>query len=195
MTDSFPAERILVGVTGSVAAMHMPAIVSAMRALWSVEITVVMTRAAEQFVTPKALAICSRRPVARDADRPSAEPGVDHIELTRWADLMLVMPATADLIGKVANGLAPDLLTTCVLAATVPVALAPSMNEAMWAKPAVQRNAARLRADGYGVIPPATGVAAADGAVADGAMAPLPVAEAWLRRWLAPRSAGAIHAV
>jgi phosphopantothenoylcysteine synthetase/decarboxylase len=115
------------------------------------------------------------------------DPTVVHLDLTRWADLMLVMPATANVLGKAAAGIADDVLTTCILAATSPVVFVPSMNDAMWVKPAVQRNVATLRADGYGVIPPAVGLAAVDGKPGEGATPDILVVLRWTRRFLNER--------
>ncbi|GAB3960493.1 hypothetical protein GCM10027614_82550 [Micromonospora vulcania] len=91
---------------------------------------------------------------------------VPHLALTAWADLVLVLPATANTLAKAALGIADNLVGTCVLAATAPVVLVPSMNAAMWQRPAVQRNVAQLRADGYGVVPPVPVLALSTGTLA-----------------------------
>lgn len=179
----FPARRVLLGVTGSIAAADTPAIVLALRQMCGIEIRAVMSTAASSFVTPKALAVATGHRVVTEESFRAATPDVDHVELTRWADLVLILPATADVLGKAAHGLAPDALTTCVLAAGCPVVFVPSMNSTMWGKPAVQRNVETLRADGYGVIPPAKGFSIANGTVQEGAMPLLPDILAWIVRW------------
>ena len=116
-----------------------------------------MTRAAQAFITPLTLQALSGYPVRTDLLSPEAEAGMDHIALARWADRVLIAPATADLIARLACGLADDLLTTLVLATEAPVAIAPAMNHQMWAHPATQENAERLAARGLRIIGPAVG--------------------------------------
>ena len=165
-----PARRILLGVSGSIAAYTVPQSILWLRHVLGVEIRAIMTRQATTMVAPRAVAVASGHPVALDSDGLPNDPAVPHIELTRWADVMLVLPASANLIGKAANGIADDVLTTCIIAAACPVVFVPSMNEIMWRKPAVQRNVATLQADGHGVIFPVEGVALADGKPTVGAM-------------------------
>lgn len=116
-----------------------------------------MTRAAQAFITPLTLQALSGHPVRTDLLSPEAEAGMDHIALARWADQVLIAPATADLIARLACGLADDLLTTLVLATEAPVAIAPAMNHQMWAHPATQENAERLATRGLRIIGPAVG--------------------------------------
>ncbi len=99
----------------------------------------------------------SGHPVHLDLLDPAAEAAMGHIELARWADLILVAPATADLMARLAQGVANDLLTTLVLATDAPVALAPAMNQAMWRDPATQGNAQRLLERGFRLFGPAAG--------------------------------------
>lgn len=178
--------RILLGVTGSVSATHASAMVVALQRICGHQVRCVVTAAATQFVTPTSLAIASGNPVLTDHRDPNS-PTVDHMEAARWADLLLVMPATADFLGRTAGGLAPDLLGTCLLAAECPVVLVPSMNPAMWAKPAVRRNCATLRADGIGVVSPGLGFSAHDGTLGEGSMPPLPAVLTWIDGWTAER--------
>ena len=117
----------------------------------------VLTRAAQQFVTPlSATALAGQRARSElfDADD---EAGMDHIALARWADVVLVAPASADFMARAAHGLADDLATTLLLATTAPVLMAPAMNPRMWEHPATRRNVARLLADGVRIIDPQTG--------------------------------------
>lgn len=154
-TDNHP-KRILLGIGGGVAAYKTIELVRHLRSL-KVEIIPVLTANAQRFVTPTALqAVAGGRPRVDlwDAD---AEAGMGHIELARWADAVLVAPATANLIARLAAGLADDLLTTLCLATEAPLFLAPAMNTKMWEHPATVRNIARLRADGATVLGPADG--------------------------------------
>ena len=131
---------------------------------------VVMSAAATRFVGPVTLQALSGRPVATDQWQPLAANGMDHIELVRAADALVVAPASADCIGKAANGLGDDLLSTLLLARdAIPTLLAPAMNRAMWANASVQRNVQRLRMDGVGIAGPASGEQAC-GEVGEGRM-------------------------
>lgn len=177
--------HVLLGVCGSAGAAHAPALAGALSTLGGVEVKSVLTRAALEFTTARALQLNTRHRAYCDED---AFDGVAHLELTRWADLVLVMPATANSLAVAASGAAPDLLSTCIVAATSPVVFVPSMNEVMWGKAAVQRNVATLRTDGHGVIPPGCGPAAVDGKVGRGALPPMPEILAWLGSWLADRT-------
>ena len=151
-----------------------------------------LTRSATELISPRSIAVATGHPVLLDdGDGAGAnDPTVVHLNLTRWADLMLIMPATANVLGKAAAGIADDALTTCILAATSPVVFVPSMNDAMWTKPAVQRNVATLKDDGYGVIPPAVGLAAVDGKSGEGAMPDIMAVLRWTRRFLDAEAAG-----
>ena len=131
---------------------------------------VVLTQGAAQFVTPVTLQALSGRPVRDDLWDQEAEAAMGHIELARWADLILVAPATAHFMANLAQGAAPDLLTTLCLASNAPVLLAPAMNQAMWRDAATQRNAATLAADGKRLVGPDDGEQAC-GDVGPGRMA------------------------
>lgn len=121
------------------------------------QVRVVMTPAAQAFVGPLTFQALSGNPVRVDILDPAAEAGMDHIELARWADLVLVAPATADLMARLAMGLADDLLTTLALATQAPLVLAPAMNQRMWQHPATQANARLLRDRGVRLLGPAAG--------------------------------------
>jgi len=165
-----PARRILIGISGSIAAYTVPQSILWLRHVLGADVRVILTRQAATMVAPRALAVASGGPVTLDDAGSTNDPSVPHIDLTRWADVLLVLPASANLIGKAANGIADDILTTCILAAACPVVFVPNMNEIMWRKPVVQRNVATLQADGHGVILPIEGVALADGRPTVGAM-------------------------
>lgn len=138
-------KRILVGITGGIAAYKSAELVrELMRA--GAEVRVVMTEAAQEFITPLTLQALSGQPVHRSLLDEEAEMGMGHIELARWADLLLVAPATADFIARLASGMGNDLLTTLCLATRAPLALAPAMNEKMWLHPVTQANVEKLKA-------------------------------------------------
>src|SRR6188474_531987 len=149
-------ERILLGVTGGIAAYKSAEIVRRLRERGA-EVQVVMTGAARQFVTPLTFQALSGRPVRTDLWDDAAEAAMGHIELARWADRILIAPASADFLARLAHGLASDLLTTLCLATDVPIAVAPAMNRLMWANAATRANVALLAARGIEVIGPAEG--------------------------------------
>ena len=149
-------ERILLGVTGGIAAYKSAEIVRRLKERGA-EVQVVMTGAARQFVTPLTFQALSGRPVRTDLWDEAAEAAMGHIELARWADRILVAPASADFLARLAHGLASDLLTTLCLATDVPITVAPAMNRLMWANAATRANMALLAARGIDVIGPAEG--------------------------------------
>ena len=150
------AKRILLGVSGGIAGVKSPELVRHLRFLGA-EIVPVLTRNAHHFVTPTALQALSGNRPRTDLWDAEAEAAMGHIELARWADAVVVAPATANVLAKLANGLADDLLTTLCLATTAPLFLAPAMNTKMWEHPATLRNVARLQADGAAVLGPGDG--------------------------------------
>lgn len=152
-------KTIIIGVCGGIAAYKTADLVSRLRKL-EAEVHVVMTRAATHFITPLTLATLSQNPVAVEMFGESHQPYIRHIELARGADLVLIAPATANIIGKIANGIADDLLTTLVMASTAPVVLAPSMNVHMFENPILQENLQKLSRLGFRIIQPAEGVLA-----------------------------------
>ncbi len=148
-------KKILVGVTGGIAAYKTPFVVRQLVEK-KAAVRVVMTEAAKNFVTPLVLETLSGRPVASDLF-PQQFASTHHIELARWPDLIVVAPATADFIGRVANGLVPDLLCNVLLATKSEVLLAPAMNTEMWYHAQVQANCAKLEKLGYERIGPEEG--------------------------------------
>ena len=148
--------RILVGVTGGIAAYKAPMLVRELRQAGA-EVQVVMTASATEFVTATTLQAVSGQPVRDTLWDAAAEASMGHIELARWADLILIAPATADRLSRLASGHADDLLGALCLATRSPIALAPAMNQVMWEAPATQRNLATLKSDGVHLIGPATG--------------------------------------
>src|ERR1700733_5573146 len=149
-------KHILLGVTGGIAAYKSADLVRRLRERGA-EVQVVMTDGAREFVTPMTFQALSGRPVRTDLWDPTAEASMGHIELARWADLVLIAPATADFLARLAGGRADDLLATTCLATAAPIALAPAMNQQMWANPATQANVALLKERGVHVFGPGTG--------------------------------------
>jgi phosphopantothenoylcysteine decarboxylase/phosphopantothenate--cysteine ligase len=148
--------EIIVGVSGGVAAYKAAALTSLL-VQQGAGVTAVLTRNARRFVGPATFAALTGRPVATRTFDPGVHPLGAHIELAARADLVIVAPASADLLAKVAGGAADDLLTTLLLCAECPVVMAPAMNSAMWAKASVQRNVRQVAADGVQIIQPGTG--------------------------------------
>ena len=135
--------RILLGVTGGIAAYKSAELVRLLIKAGA-EVRVAMTAAAREFVTPLTFQALSGNPVHEHLLNPAAEAGMGHIELARWADLVLIAPASADFLARLCHGHANDLLTTTCLATTAPIAVAPAMNQAMWSNPLTQRNLGNL---------------------------------------------------
>ncbi len=150
------SKKILVGVCGGIAAYKTVELVRLL-CKQGAEVRVVMTASAQRFITDLTFQAISGNPVAIDLLDSEQERAMGHIQLARWADQILIAPATADFMGRLAGGLADDLLTTLCLAAECPVMLAPAMNQAMWKKPVVQDNITRLKRYGYEFIGPACG--------------------------------------
>ncbi|SMX26913.1 Coenzyme A biosynthesis bifunctional protein CoaBC [Pelagimonas phthalicica] len=149
-------KRILLIIGGGIAAYKCLDLIRRLRERGAA-VTPVMTRAAEEFVTPLSVSALAGEEVHRDLFDLTKEAEMGHIQLSRVADLVVVAPATADLMGKMANGLASDLATTLLMATDTPVMIAPAMNVRMWDHPATQRNLAQLVADGVAVVGPNEG--------------------------------------
>ena len=148
--------RILLGVTGGIAVYKSPDLVRRLIEKGA-EVQVVMTEAAQKFVTPTTFQAVSGRPVRVGLWDEAAEAAMGHIELARWAELVLIAPATADFIARLAGGRADDLLTTLCLATEAPVVIAPAMNRVMWANKATQSNVGVLESRGIRILGPAAG--------------------------------------
>jgi len=163
MTSKNNSKTIVIGITGSIAAYKAADIVSQLRQR-GYEIFVVMTHGAKNFITPLTLQTLSRNPVLHDLSEEGApsetswHPG--HIELADRADLLLVAPATASAIARLAHGFADDALSAVALATRAPLVIAPAMNGKMWDHPATQENILRLRKRGAEFIGPASGMLA-----------------------------------
>ncbi|NBB70262.1 MAG: bifunctional phosphopantothenoylcysteine decarboxylase/phosphopantothenate--cysteine ligase CoaBC [Alphaproteobacteria bacterium] len=154
--SALEGKKVLVGVTGGIAAYKAPELVRRLRDAGS-QVRVVMTAGAEAFITPLTLQAVSGHRVRQHLLDPEAEAGMGHIELARWADEILVAPATAHAIARFAAGLADDLLGTLLLATEARVWLAPAMNRVMWAAPSVRDNCALLESRGVRILGPGSG--------------------------------------
>ncbi|MHA7850733.1 bifunctional phosphopantothenoylcysteine decarboxylase/phosphopantothenate--cysteine ligase CoaBC [Roseovarius sp.] len=150
------SKRILLIIGGGIAAFKSLDLIRRLRERGA-EVTPVLTRAGEEFVTPLSVSALAGQKVFRDLFDLTDEAEMGHIELSRSADLIMVAPATADLMAKMAAGLASDLASTLLLATDTPVLIAPAMNVRMWQHPATQRNIATLKADGIGFVGPEHG--------------------------------------
>ena len=150
------SKRILLIIGGGIAAFKALDLIRRLRERGA-DVTPVLTRAGEEFVTPLSVSALAGRKVFRDLFDLTDEAEMGHIELSRSADLIVVAPATADLMAKMVGGLANDLASTLLLATDAPVLIAPAMNVRMWQHPATQRNIATLKADGIGFVGPESG--------------------------------------
>lgn len=148
--------RVLLGVTGGIAAYKSPDLVRRLREQ-GIEVQVVMTEGAKQFITPLTLQAVSGRPVRDSLWDRAAEAAMGHIELARWADLVMVAPASADFLARLAQGEASDLLATVCLATAAPIHVAPAMNRLMWASEATQASVKCLRERGVTLHGPGVG--------------------------------------
>lgn len=173
---SLAGKRLLLIISGGIAAYKSLDLIRRLRERGAV-VTPVMTAGAQQFVTPLAVGALSATPVYTDLFSREDEQDVGHIRLARDCDLIVIAPATADLMAKMANGLADDLASTVLLATDRPVLVAPAMNPKMWSHPATMRNVARLKQDGIHFIGPMAGEMAEKGEAGLGRMAePLEIA-------------------
>ncbi len=179
---SLSERRVLLGVSGGIAAYKAADLVRRLKEAGA-DVQVVMTAGAQQFVTPLTFQALSGRAVRTSLLDPSAEAAMGHIELARWPDLILIAPASANVLAKLAHGLADDLLSTLCLASDRPITVAPAMNRLMWAHAATQANVATLSARGVRIIGPGSG-AQSCGETGDGRMTePLQIREALARQF------------
>jgi phosphopantothenoylcysteine decarboxylase/phosphopantothenate--cysteine ligase len=151
-----PKKRILLGVTGGIAAYKSPDLVRRLIERGA-DVQVVMTEGAQRFVTATTFQAVSGRPTRSDLWDENAEAAMGHIELARWAELVLVAPASADFIARLAGGRADDLLATLCVATEAPIVLAPAMNRVMWSNKATQANIELLSSRGVRILGPGSG--------------------------------------
>ncbi|MDA0976938.1 MAG: bifunctional phosphopantothenoylcysteine decarboxylase/phosphopantothenate--cysteine ligase CoaBC [Proteobacteria bacterium] len=152
-------KRVLLGITGGIAAYKSAELVRRLQDEGA-DVRVTMTQAAQAFITPLTLQALSNHPVHLDLLDAETESVMGHIELARWADVIIVAPATADFLARLVAGHGDDLLTTICLAAECPIAVAPAMNQAMWGKVSTQQNLTTLRDRGISIFEPGDGLQA-----------------------------------
>lgn len=156
MLQTLAQKHILLGISGGIAAYKSADLVRRLKERGA-DVRVILTDAAQHFITPLTLQAVSGNPVSTSLLDPAAEAAMGHIELAKWADIVLIAPASADIIARLAHGLANDLLTTCVLATAAPVAVAPAMNQQMYKNIATQNNLATLKAHNFYIYGPGVG--------------------------------------
>ncbi|BCL71504.1 coenzyme A biosynthesis bifunctional protein CoaBC [Vibrio nigripulchritudo] len=154
--QTLAGKKILLGISGGIAAYKCAELTRRLTERGAT-VQVVMTKAAKEFITPLTMQAVSGRPVSDSLLDPAAEASMGHIELAKWADLVLLAPATADLIARMAAGMGNDLLTTLVLATDAPIAVSPAMNQQMYANIATQTNIQTLADRGMHIWGPASG--------------------------------------
>ncbi|OLC69889.1 MAG: phosphopantothenate synthase [Betaproteobacteria bacterium 13_1_40CM_4_64_4] len=180
-----PLRRIVLGITGGIAA-YKAAELTRLLIKEAIAVDVVMTAAATQFIAPMTLQALSGNPVLTDLWNSGAANAMGHIDLSRHVDAILIAPASADFIAKLAHGHGDDLLSTLCLARNCPLLVAPTMNVQMWTNPATQRNVAQLKADGIEILGPGSGGQAC-GEVGDGRMIEPEEIMAALIAWSQPK--------
>lgn len=152
MTRDRQLDHLLVGVSGSAAVFNLLSYLAVLRAAFAREVRVVMTPAAHALLPASTVAFACERVFVDGAPTLEKKPG--HVELAHWSDMFVVLPASANVLGQAAQGVASNLLTTTVLASPRPVVFCPNVNDVMWRKRAVQRNVRTLREDGHLVLEP-----------------------------------------
>jgi len=152
-------KTILLGVTGSIAAYKAPAILRKLKSLGA-NVIVAMTKAGTEFVTPLTFKALSGNPVLVEMFEPATEWQIEHVILAQKVDLVLIAPATANIMGKIASGIADDMVSLTVMATKAPVVIAPAMNVNMYESPIVQENIKKLEGLGYTFVEPGVGVLA-----------------------------------
>lgn len=157
MIEKFLVNNLLLGVTGSVGVLTVPYYIKLLRESIAKKVHVMMSHSAQKFVTPYTMKLYSGNHVFTDSFDISDDVRVPHIELTQKCDMFVIMPATANIIGKVANGICDDLISTSVMACVAPVVFIPSMNPNMWFSKANQKNVSVLKELGHHVLPPSEG--------------------------------------
>ena len=191
MQSNLGNKHILLGVGGGIAAYKSAELVRALRQAGA-RVRVVMTSAAQQFITPITLQALSGEAVRSASFDAAAEAAMGHIELARWADAIVIAPATADLLVRLQQGQANDLLTTLVLASTAPRLLCPAMNSTMWQQASTQRALQDLQSQGWYMVPPGSGDLAC-GEVGVGRLAELEAIVAASANLFAPASLGGVR--
>lgn len=159
MAKDLEGKTILLGVTGSIAAYKAPAILRKLKSLGA-DVVVAMTKAGTEFVTPLTFRALSGNPVLVEMFEPATEWQIEHVILAQKVDLVLIAPASANIIGKIASGIADDMVSLTVMATKAPVVIAPAMNVNMYENPIVGENIKKLEGVGYTFVEPGVGVLA-----------------------------------
>jgi phosphopantothenoylcysteine decarboxylase/phosphopantothenate--cysteine ligase len=165
-----PCENLLIGITGSVGAVNMPIYIQYIKNKFAENIFIMISKAAKYFVSSYSLELISGHKTFEDLFTPQNEYKVPHIQLPKQADFFLIMPATANIISKAANGIADDLISTSIVSSSCPVVFIPSMNSVMWFNRIIQRNIKLLRESKYYVMEPSYGIEVSDSRREFGAM-------------------------
>lgn len=171
VTEKFPIHNLLLGVTGSVGVLAVPEHIRLLRESMVENVYVMMSYSAKKFVTPYTMRLYSENYVYTDTFDITDDVKVPHIDLPKKCDLFAIMPATANIIGKVANGICDDLISTAVMASKIPVVFIPAMNHNMWTSKANQKNISVLQDLGHHIIPPSEGYEISDMQSSFGSMA------------------------
>lgn len=179
--STLSGQKILLGITGGIAAYKSADLTRRLMEVGA-EVRVVMTEGAQSFITPLTLQALSGHPVHTDLLDPAAEAAMGHIELARWADTILIAPASANTIARIAHGFASDLLSTLCLATDRPIVIAPAMNRLMWANPATTDNIRTLEARGIEILGPGVGDQACGEVGAGRMLEPLEIRQHLLNR-------------
>ena len=187
--NTLQGKRILLGISGGIAAYKSADLTRRLRERGA-SVRIVMTRSACEFITPLTMQALSGHPVHVELLDYKTEGAMGHIDLARWADVVLVAPASANFMARLAHGQADDLLSTLCLAASVPVMLAPAMNQQMWRNPATRDNAAQLQNHGVTLLGPGTGEQACGETGAGRMLEPLELVEALARGFISDRLSG-----
>ncbi|MCL5439956.1 MAG: hypothetical protein M1595_03515 [Candidatus Thermoplasmatota archaeon] len=172
-SNELPCRNLLLGITGSIGAVNMPAYVQYFKHKLAENVFILISSSAKNFLNNYSLEIISGNIVFDNLFTSSDKFKIPHIQLPSLADLFLIMPATANIISKAANGIADDLITTSIVASSCPVVFVPSMNSVMWFNKIIQSNVKRLKDYGYYVIEPSMGIQVSNSNTSFGAMPPM----------------------
>lgn len=187
-------KKILLGISGGIAAYKSADLVRRLKDRGA-EVRVILTNAAAEFITPLTLQALSGHPVGQSLLDPAAEAAMGHIELAKWADLILVAPASADVVARISHGLANDLLTSCILASAAPLAIAPAMNQQMYQNIATQQNLATLKSRNIHIYGPAAGSQACGDVGLGRMLEPLQLVDAVINTLTAPQDLAGVSIV
>lgn len=186
-SDRLIINNLLLGVTGSVGVISIPYYIKMLKDEIAKNVVVIMSHSARKFITPYTLRLFSGNYVHTDVFDVTNDLLVPHIHLVRKSDFFLIMPATANIIGKLANGIADDLISSAAIASPVPVAVVPSMNSIMWNSKAMQQNLVSLENLGYHVLEPVEGICVADMEPTIGCMPEFPAVADFIRKIILSR--------